>query len=198
MLQIPGLWLGDLTIDRPGGCSYWNPQGSNSAADFSTVLNLVTRYLQLCSISGAALSLLRMCTLLGRIYYSKRAHTSINCRTLFGKLSGLRGSCSEDFLQLHRPCAQSGGARAQRNLFSSPMSNYQASHPSIESFSPELNSIDSLVGQGEIDGQFSVNFVTGSSKTITTNAPPSMGTFGGDILTKTCNDAAKGYVAVLH
>ncbi|KAF2717776.1 hypothetical protein K431DRAFT_297554 [Polychaeton citri CBS 116435] len=91
-----------------------------------------------------------------------------------------------------------GGNGAERNLFSSPISNYQASHPGIVSFSPELNAAISLVGKGEIDGQFSVNFETGSLKTITTNAPHSMSDFGGDILANTFNNAAEGYIAVAN
>jgi hypothetical protein len=88
------------------------------------------------------------------------------------------------------------GAGAARKLLSSPIINYQASHPGIISFSPELNAEVSLLGSGQIDGQFNVSFETGSSKTITTNAPPGLGDFGGDVLVGTVRDAATGFLSV--
>jgi len=88
------------------------------------------------------------------------------------------------------------GAGAARNLLSSPITNYQASHPGIVSFSPELNAEISLLGSGQIDGRFNVSFETGSSKTIRTNAPPGLGDFGGDIAVGTVSDAATGFLSV--
>ncbi|KAI5918609.1 hypothetical protein F4810DRAFT_715319 [Camillea tinctor] len=81
-----------------------------------------------------------------------------------------------------------------RSLFPSPISRFQASHPGIVSFSPELNAEISLIGSGEIDGKFSVGFEAGSSKTMNTHAPPGLGSFGGDILTDTLNNAANGFM----
>jgi hypothetical protein len=88
------------------------------------------------------------------------------------------------------------GAGAQRNLLASPITAFQASHPGIVSFSPQLNVEVSLLGSGQVDGQFTSSFELGSSQTLTTNAPPGLGTFGGDVLTNTLGDAATGYVSV--
>ncbi|OQO13612.1 hypothetical protein B0A48_01841 [Cryoendolithus antarcticus] len=88
------------------------------------------------------------------------------------------------------------GGGATRKLFSSPVSGFQASHPGIVSFSPELNADISLVGKGGIDGKFSVNFEAGSSKTMTTNAPPGLGTFDGGTLNNALKDAVDGYLSV--
>lgn len=88
------------------------------------------------------------------------------------------------------------GAGVARDIFPSPITKFQASHPGIVSFSPELNAQVSLVGSGQIDGQFSVNFETGSSRTMTINAPPGLGSFDGDILKNVYNDAAHGNLAV--
>jgi hypothetical protein len=88
------------------------------------------------------------------------------------------------------------GAGVARNLFASPITNYQASHPGIISFSPELNAEVSLHGSGHIDGQFNVSFETGSSKTITTNAPPGLGDFGGDVVVGSMGDAGTGHLSV--
>ncbi|KAI0890230.1 chitotriosidase-1 [Annulohypoxylon maeteangense] len=86
------------------------------------------------------------------------------------------------------------GAGAQRNLFPSPITKFQASHPGIVSFSPELNPEISIIGSGEIDGKFAVSFEAGSSKTMKTHAPPGLATFDGDILGDTISDAADGFV----
>ncbi|KAI1171966.1 chitotriosidase-1 [Nemania sp. FL0916] len=83
---------------------------------------------------------------------------------------------------------------AVRDLFPSPITGLQASHPGIVSFSPELNAEVSLIGSGEIDGKFSVSFEAGSSKTIKTHAPPGLDSFDGDILTNTLDNAADGFV----
>jgi hypothetical protein len=88
------------------------------------------------------------------------------------------------------------GAGVARNLFANPITNYQASHPGIISFSPELNAEVSLHGSGHIDGQFNVSFETGSSKTITTNAPPGLGDFGGDVVVGAMSDAGTGFLSV--
>ena len=83
-----------------------------------------------------------------------------------------------------------------RNLFSSPITKDQASHPGIVSFSPELNAEISLLGSGQIDGKFTANFETGSGKTITTNAPPGLGSFDGDVLHNNYDGAVYGNMAV--
>ena len=67
--------------------------------------------------------------------------------------------------------------------------------PGLASFSLELNAEVSLIGSGQIDGKFTVNFESGSSRTMTTTAPPGLGTFGGDVHDKLKN-AADGYFAV--
>ena len=46
------------------------------------------------------------------------------------------------------------GVGVSRDLFWSPITRFQASHPGIVSFSPELNAQISLIGSGEIDGKF--------------------------------------------
>ncbi|KAG8164746.1 hypothetical protein KVR01_005021 [Diaporthe batatas] len=89
-----------------------------------------------------------------------------------------------------------GGSGVSRSLFSSPVTKFQASHPGIVSFSPELNAEVSLVGSGQVDGKFSVSFESGSSKTIKTHAPPQLATFDGDMLANTISDAADGYIDV--
>ncbi|KFA55929.1 hypothetical protein S40293_08857 [Stachybotrys chartarum IBT 40293] len=88
------------------------------------------------------------------------------------------------------------GSGVARDLFPSPMRAFEVSHPGIVSFTPELNAEVSLRGQGEIDGDFTVSFEAGSSETLTTNAPPGLGTFGGEILSRSIRDAADGYLSV--
>ena len=88
------------------------------------------------------------------------------------------------------------GDGVARSLFASPITKFQASHPGIVSFSPELNAEISLVGSGQIDGKFTASFESGSSKTMTTNAPPGLGTFGGSVLVNRLKDAVDGHLAV--
>lgn len=90
------------------------------------------------------------------------------------------------------------GAGVARDLFSSPLTSFQASHPGIVSFSPQLNTEVSLVGSGQIDGQFSVSFEAGSSSTMRTNAPPGLGTFTGDTLNHRLDKAADGFISVTN
>ncbi|KAI0024494.1 chitotriosidase-1 [Xylariomycetidae sp. FL0641] len=88
------------------------------------------------------------------------------------------------------------GYGAQRDLFASPITNVELSHPGIVSFSPRLNAQVSLQGSGEIDGMFNASFVAGSSKTMRTNAPLELGDFDGDILTSNLADAVNGKLAL--
>ncbi|KAI1798649.1 chitotriosidase-1 [Daldinia bambusicola] len=85
---------------------------------------------------------------------------------------------------------------AYRNLFATPATGFEASHPGIVSFSPQLNIQVSMIGDGEIDGKFDVSFEAGSSKTLTTNAPPGLGSFGGDVSDNKVRNAGGGQLAV--
>lgn len=89
-----------------------------------------------------------------------------------------------------------GGAGVSRDLFPSPISNFQASHPGIVSFTPELNAEVSMIGSGEIDGKFTVKFEAGSSDIMTTNAPRELGEFGGDVLNNQFDNAVTGHLRV--
>ncbi|GAB1217038.1 hypothetical protein ATERTT37_006259 [Aspergillus terreus] len=73
----------------------------------------------------------------------------------------------------------------QLDLLSSPITDFEASHPGIISFSPQLNAGISMVGQGEIDAKFDVRFENSVADTLTTNAPPSIGEFKGDAMPRT-------------
>jgi len=44
------------------------------------------------------------------------------------------------------------GGNPEKPIFSSPITNYQFSHPGIVSFSPQLNVDVQLLGSGQIDG----------------------------------------------
>ncbi|CAJ2511018.1 Uu.00g066430.m01.CDS01 [Anthostomella pinea] len=68
-----------------------------------------------------------------------------------------------------------------RDLLSSPFTAYEASHPGIVSFSPQLNA--------EV-------FEPGSSKTLKTNVPPGLGAFIGDILDNKLDKAVDGKFSV--
>lgn len=70
----------------------------------------------------------------------------------------------------------------QRELLSSPITDFEPYHPSIISFSPQLNADISIVGQGEIDAKFTMHFETASGSTLMTNAPLSIREFGGSAL----------------
>lgn len=88
------------------------------------------------------------------------------------------------------------GAGVSKDLLSSPITGFEASHPGIVSFSPSLRAEVSLIGSGQVDGKFTVNFEAGSNKTLTTSAPPGLHEFDGDVLANTLSDAADGYVSV--
>lgn len=88
------------------------------------------------------------------------------------------------------------GDGVARDMFSSAITNFEASQPGIVSFSPSLNCEVSLRGSGAIDAQFDVDFELASSETIRTNAPPGLGDFSGAVKDNKISNAAKGYLSI--
>ncbi|KAF4833579.1 Chitotriosidase-1 [Colletotrichum siamense] len=88
------------------------------------------------------------------------------------------------------------GDGVARDMFSSAITNFEASQPGIVSFSPSLNCEVSLRGSGAIDAQFDVDFELASSETLRTNAPPGLGDFSGAVKDKRISNAATGYLSV--
>ncbi|KAI9831288.1 MAG: hypothetical protein M1826_003727 [Phylliscum demangeonii] len=85
---------------------------------------------------------------------------------------------------------------ATQPLFSSPLTDFEFSHPGIVSFSPQLNADIQMLGSGEIDGKFSVDFEGGSSQTMTTHAPPGLGDFTGAAQDQQYASAFKGDISI--
>ncbi|KAJ0322115.1 hypothetical protein Brms1b_002330 [Colletotrichum noveboracense] len=88
------------------------------------------------------------------------------------------------------------GDGVARDMFSSAITNFEASQPGIVSFSPSLNCEVSLRGSGAINAQFDVDFELASSETLRTNAPPGLGDFSGAVKDKRTSNAATGYLSV--
>ncbi|KAJ0346384.1 hypothetical protein KNSL1_007491 [Colletotrichum chrysophilum] len=88
------------------------------------------------------------------------------------------------------------GDGVARDMFSSAITNFEASQPGIVSFSPSLNCEVSLRGSGAIDAQFDVDFELASSETLRTNAPPGLRYFSGAVKDKRISNAASGYLSV--
>ncbi|KAI5203118.1 glycoside hydrolase, partial [Aureobasidium subglaciale] len=86
------------------------------------------------------------------------------------------------------------GGLPDEQLFSSPITNYEFSHPGIVSFKPQLQVSVELAGSGEIDGDFEVDFRHGSQATLRTNAPLSISDFGGSPAGKNPTDPFRGDV----
>jgi chitinase len=89
------------------------------------------------------------------------------------------------------------GRGAVRDLFSSPVTAFEASHPGIISFSPQFNAEISMVGSGEIDANFSAYFDGGAATLLRTHAPPTLGDFSGSARpSTTIRDAVTGHISV--
>ncbi|THV55841.1 hypothetical protein BGAL_0003g00830 [Botrytis galanthina] len=74
-----------------------------------------------------------------------------------------------------------GGSTKPASVFDTDISNFAFSEPGIVSFTPKMNILASMTGQGTIDSDFRLSFRAGTDGYARTNAPLSLGDLSGDI-----------------
>ncbi|KAL4812489.1 bacteriodes thetaiotaomicron symbiotic chitinase [Aspergillus spinulosporus] len=70
---------------------------------------------------------------------------------------------------------------AGAKMFSSPVSAWGFSHPGICNFGPSANVEVHLTGEGEINGDFTANFIIGNDGAVTDSLPTSTGSHSGGV-----------------
>ncbi|KAF7884611.1 uncharacterized protein EAF02_004947 [Botrytis sinoallii] len=74
-----------------------------------------------------------------------------------------------------------GGSTKPASVFDTDISNFAFSEPGIVSFTPKMNILASMTGQGTINSDFRLSFRAGTDGYARTNAPLSLGDLSGDI-----------------
>lgn len=67
------------------------------------------------------------------------------------------------------------------SIFNTDISNFAFSEPGIVSFTPKMNVMASMTGQGSINSDFRLGFRSGTDGYARTNAPLSLGDLSGDV-----------------
>lgn len=82
------------------------------------------------------------------------------------------------------------------NLFNSPVSAWRFSHPGICDFGPQVNIEVQMTGEGDIDGDFSANFIIGNDGTVTDSLPTSLGAHLGGVSNSLLDNPFSGKVTL--
>lgn len=81
---------------------------------------------------------------------------------------------------------------AGANFFTSPVSAWGFSHPGICNFGPWVNVEVQMIGEGEIDGDFTANFIIGNDGVVSDSLPTSTGGHSGDVSNALLSDTFSG------
>jgi chitinase len=81
---------------------------------------------------------------------------------------------------------------AGANMFSSPVSAWGFSHPGICDFGPWANIEVHMAGEGNIDGDFTANFIIGNDGAVSDSLPTSTGSHSGGVSNQLLSNAFSG------
>lgn len=81
----------------------------------------------------------------------------------------------------------------QKSILPKPLTAYEFNHPGIVRLAPQLDVLATVIGDGEINGKFSADFVAGNDETFMTfNQPKSLGEIKGGVANLLPDDAFEG------